>query len=487
MAELAKINGYDIRDKKLADEGTVTDAGSTDYVLLEDTNGNYQKISKSNFTEAIRNTLGEILMTNDKGTSITSVPVISGDGTSLDPYDLGSATTENLASVLGGSMSAGELVNISLVTNQSSSSYDSDLIGATITITDNTESTILLNTTWDGTDISFEIPVPVNYTISVGSITGYKTPSSITYDSRTGRNRNLEFQYQTEVVTVNCSASNGSSVAGQKVTVYGTQYTLDATGIITTNIAYSTSYSVIAGSWDGYDSPANQTFTAGQTTRSVNVVWKYNPIAVDMGLPSGVKWAKMNIDVTRPNKFAASEYQYECSFFSWGNVQGHNPTSESAFSYDWGTSNDGAPYVSTTGHSLTGDIPVSATYDAARANCGAPWRMPTATEFQELIDNCDFINPDGSVIPTSTANKLVTVNGIVGIYLKSKNNSNRLFFACSGSGYQTSWSNRTTYGNYWSSTLYSATFGEFLYFYSGGVYPQHYNVRFLGFTVRPVQ
>jgi len=195
MAELAKINGYDIRDKKLADEGTVTDAGSTDYVLLEDTNGNYQKISKSNFTEAIRNTLGEILMTNDKGTSITSVPVISGDGTSLDPYDLGSATTENLASVLGGSMSAGELVNISLVTNQSSSSYDSDLIGATITITDNTESTILLNTTWDGTDISFEIPVPVNYTISVGSITGYKTPSSITYDSRTGRNRNLEFQY----------------------------------------------------------------------------------------------------------------------------------------------------------------------------------------------------------------------------------------------------------------------------------------------------
>jgi hypothetical protein len=102
MAELAKINGYDIRDKKLADEGTVTNAGSTDYVLLEDTNGNYQKISKSNFTEAIRNTLGEILMTNDKGTSITSVPVISGDGTSLDPYDLGSATTENLASVLGG-------------------------------------------------------------------------------------------------------------------------------------------------------------------------------------------------------------------------------------------------------------------------------------------------------------------------------------------------------------------------------------------------
>jgi hypothetical protein len=104
MSELAKINGYDIRDKKLADEGTVTTASSSDYVLLEDTNGNYQKIAKNSFTEAVRNTLGDLLRTNDKGTSITGVPALSGSGTSESPYDFGSISTANLASVLGGNI-----------------------------------------------------------------------------------------------------------------------------------------------------------------------------------------------------------------------------------------------------------------------------------------------------------------------------------------------------------------------------------------------
>ena len=95
---------------------------------------------------------------------------------------------------------------------------------------------------------------------------------------------------------------------------------------------------------------------------------------VDMGLPSGLMWAKRNIDVTQPNGFAASEFQYECSFFSWGNVECHNPISDSAFDYDFGSSNEG-PYASTPGAALTGDASLS--YDAARINCGAPWRLPT--------------------------------------------------------------------------------------------------------------
>lgn len=95
MAELAKINGYDIRDRKLADTGTKTTAVNTDYVLLEDTSGNYQKIAKNSFTEAVRNTLGDILRNNDKGTSINGVPALGSDN------DFGSISTANLASVLG--------------------------------------------------------------------------------------------------------------------------------------------------------------------------------------------------------------------------------------------------------------------------------------------------------------------------------------------------------------------------------------------------
>ena len=95
MSELAKINGYDIRDKKLADTGTKTTAVNTDYVLLEDTNGNYQKIAKNSFTEAVRNTLGDILRNNDKGTSVNGIPALGSDN------DFGSINLSNLASVLG--------------------------------------------------------------------------------------------------------------------------------------------------------------------------------------------------------------------------------------------------------------------------------------------------------------------------------------------------------------------------------------------------
>jgi hypothetical protein len=81
----------------------------------------------------------------------------------------------------------------------------------------------------------------------------------------------------------------------------------------------------------------------------------------------------------------------------------------------------------------------------------------------------------------------VTVNGVVGILLKSKTNSRTLFFPCSGSGNGLSWSYRGSLGHYWSSSLYSATYGLYLYFSSGGVNPQNSYYRFYGFSVRPVQ
>jgi len=61
------------------------------------------------------------------------------------------------------------------------------------------------------------------------------------------------------------------------------------------------------------------------------------------------------------------------------------------------------------------------------------------------------------------------------------------FFPCSGNGNGQSWNNRGSNGNYWSSSLNSATNGRNLNFNSGGVNPQNNNNRFNGFAVRPVQ
>jgi hypothetical protein len=81
----------------------------------------------------------------------------------------------------------------------------------------------------------------------------------------------------------------------------------------------------------------------------------------------------------------------------------------------------------------------------------------------------------------------VTVNGINGLYLRSKINGNRLFFPASGHGSGRSWYSRTCNGYFWSSTFGSARYARYLLFNSNGVLPQNVNYRFYGFAVRPVQ
>ena len=217
-------------------------------------------------------------------------------------------------------------------------------------------------------------------------------------------------------------------------------------------------------------------------------------LVVDMGLTSGVKWAARDLDITKPGGFCDTPFTYQKSFFSWGNIDGHNPVNNS-FSgvYNWGSVNaadpwyDGQVYGGTKGNTLSGDIPVGEEYDAARANLGSPWRMPTTTEFAELFVGCIYIDATGTEIPAGTTDKRVTVNGILGLYLQSKTNGNRLFFACSGVGNGTSWSYRGSYGYYWSASFCSARSARVLNFSSSGVSPQGNSSRYLGFAVRPVQ
>ena len=182
--------------------------------------------------------------------------------------------------------------------------------------------------------------------------------------------------------------------------------------------------------------------------------------AVDLALPSGVLWADKNIGATTP---------YEDGlYFSWGNITGHTGDD----GYDFGTDNDG-PYASTPGAELTGNIPTNGTYDAARHNMGAPWRMPTVGEFQELVANCD--------------SEWTDEDGVAGRLFTSRINGNSIFFPASGYRYGTGLYNRGSRGHYWSSSLSSQTYGYNLNFSSTGVDPAYSLNRFYGFSVRAVQ
>ena len=178
---------------------------------------------------------------------------------------------------------------------------------------------------------------------------------------------------------------------------------------------------------------------------------------VDLALPSGLLWCEHNVG-------AATPYEHGL-YFSWGNVIGHAEGS----GYDFSD----AVYAETPGAALTGSIPVNGTYDLARHNMGAPCRLPTVGEFQELNNNCD--------------SEWTDEDGVAGRRFTSRINGNSVFFPASGYYNGTTLHSRGSGGDYWSSSYVSETVAYYLVFNSGGVDPAGSNGRRYGFTARAVQ
>ena len=181
---------------------------------------------------------------------------------------------------------------------------------------------------------------------------------------------------------------------------------------------------------------------------------------VDLGLPSGLLWATCNIGAKEPWESGL--------YFSWGNVDGHVKGS----GFYLGHNTDISPYTSTPGASLTGNIPVNAEYDAARANIGGSWRMPTIAEFKELYGSC--------------IRKWTTQNDVNGMLFISNINGNSVFFPAVGCYYGTVFYGDCTLGSYWSSSLRSQDSAYYLFFYSYDAYHLSNHQRLYCFPVRAV-
>lgn len=190
---------------------------------------------------------------------------------------------------------------------------------------------------------------------------------------------------------------------------------------------------------------------------------------VDLGLPSGLLWARGNIVKVDGSYTIGEPTDYGC-YFSWGNIDGHNADD----GYDFGTSNDG-PYASTPGASVNTNIsPTDADYDAALACLNAPWHMPTKENFQELYDNTD--------------RGWTTLEGINGWkYMKKTDHSVYVFFPAAGLRQGVSVNYVGVYGIYWSSSWYSANNAYTMSFDISSVNPQNRSSRYGGFSVRAVR
>ena len=135
---------------------------------------------------------------------------------------------------------------------------------------------------------------------------------------------------------------------------------------------------------------------------------------VDLGLPSGLKWAAYNVGATSPEGYG--------EYYSWGEI-------ETKASYDWENCS--------TMEVPMNDISGNEQYDVARKKWGGSWRMPTKEEQTELLENCTW--------------ELTTVNSVSG-YKVTGPNGNSIFLPAAGYRYGTTLNFDGYYGGYWSST-----------------------------------
>ncbi|MEY8686372.1 hypothetical protein AB9N12_09615 [Bacteroides sp. AN502(2024)] len=169
---------------------------------------------------------------------------------------------------------------------------------------------------------------------------------------------------------------------------------------------------------------------------------------VDLGL--SVKWATCNVGASSPSDYG--------NYYTWGET-----TTKSKY---------------TVGNCKTwnkhlGDIAGNRQYDVARANWGAPWRLPTKAEVQELIDNCTW---------TKT-----TLGGHNGYKVTSKINGNSIFLPAAGWRSGTSFNSKSETCTFWCSTPGEGGGPNAYYLYFDNLNHGVGRIeRYYGLSIRPV-
>ena len=177
---------------------------------------------------------------------------------------------------------------------------------------------------------------------------------------------------------------------------------------------------------------------------------------VDLGLPSGLKWATCNVGANSPADYG--------DYFAWGET-------ETKTEYTQGNSLTNGLSISelqSQGY-IDGSGNLTPSHDAATANWGGSWRMPTEAELEELIVECTW---------TWTTQDVYKVTGP---------NGNHIILPAPGSCLGSSPNGWDMSGFYWSSMPYESNSGNAycLRFDSSG---QNVNgiARHYGNSVRPV-
>ena len=168
---------------------------------------------------------------------------------------------------------------------------------------------------------------------------------------------------------------------------------------------------------------------------------------VDLELPTRTLWATCNVGASKPSDAGL--------YFQWGNIVGYTIDQVGKdkqfnwYDYKWNPSGDGKTFTKYTTPSEALDLED----DAANANMGGDWHMPTPKQIQELIDN--------------TTSTWTTLDGMNGVTFTTKNDGSKfIFIPSTGSAWNGSVLNSGYTGIIWSSMLSERYVGngQHLYF-----------------------
>ena len=186
---------------------------------------------------------------------------------------------------------------------------------------------------------------------------------------------------------------------------------------------------------------------------------------VDLGL--SVKWATCNVGATKPEEYG--------DYFAWGETEPKSIYDWSTYKWCNGSYNTLTKYNNNSSYgTVDNKTTLDLSDDAARANWGGSWRMPTDAELTELREQCTWT--------------WTTQNGVEGYKVVSKTNGNSIFLPARHVDIGDCWDCINVLGNYWSSSLHmdSQTCAYELYFDSRVGVLHSVNLRYYGQSVRPV-
>ncbi|MBP5478182.1 MAG: hypothetical protein J6Y15_02320 [Bacteroidaceae bacterium] len=192
---------------------------------------------------------------------------------------------------------------------------------------------------------------------------------------------------------------------------------------------------------------------------------------VDLGLPSGLKWATMNVGATVPTDFGY--------YLSWGEM--NEKTSYTWADYRWcsGKANTLTKYCADEECGKVDGLKVlEAADDVATKLMGNDWRMPTSAEYEELIKECTW--------EWVTSYNNVEANG----YVITGHNGKSIFFPAGGAKMGTELYSKGVTGGYWSSSLREDKYlnnSAILIMFEEDIYRLESEYRMNGFNVRAVR